>query len=100
MTKSEVKREFLAWTEGRPFISLPEICKAMHIGRDRARSIVSGLNYFSSGRRKDFLVDDVARRIAEEAKTLGGDRSRAIEIPEEVVDVIEKPENTKGACDE
>ena len=100
MTKSEVKKEFLEWNGGRPFISLSEICKAMHIGKDRARAIVSGLSYFSSGRRKDFLVEDVARRIAEEARPLGGDRTRTIGIPEEVIANIEQPEDTEGVCNE
>ena len=100
MTKSKVKKELLTCTKGRPFISLSEICRVMHVGKDRAHTIVAGLSYFSTGRRKDFLVEDVARRIAEEAKPIGGERTRTIEIPREVIANFEQREDTEGVCNE
>ena len=96
MTKTQVKKELLDWTGGRPFISLTELCGAMHIGKDRARTIVSGLSYFSTGRRKDFLVEDVAKRISERATPLEGDMTRTVGIPISTITKIEQKEEGGG----
>ena len=64
MTKVDVKKELMRFNEGRPFISLTDIARAMHIGRDSARSWVDGLEYIQQGRRKDYLIEDVAERLA------------------------------------
>jgi hypothetical protein len=64
MTKQQIKEELLQCTKGRPFISLTEIRKAMHVGKDGASSMVRGLYYIRNGNRKDYLVEDLAERLA------------------------------------
>ena len=65
MTKSAIKKELLEWNKGRPFISITEIASALKLGKDAARATVAGLEYVRHGQRKDYLVDDVAQRLAE-----------------------------------
>lgn len=65
MTKKQIKEELLQCTEGRPFISLTEIRKALHVGKDGACSMVRGLYYIRNGNRKDYLIEDLAERLAE-----------------------------------
>lgn len=65
MDKIQVKKELMRFCGDRPFISLTELRKAMHVGSDGASAIVSGLFYIKNGNRKDYLVDDVAERIVE-----------------------------------
>lgn len=100
MTTKQVKRELLEWNGRRPFISLTEICKAMHVGKDRARAIVTGLDYFRNGKRKDFLVEDVARRIAENATILNGDSARLCAVSGGAAENIEKHAGDEGCYEQ
>lgn len=65
MTKTDVKRDLLNYNNGRPFVSVTELASALHIGKDSARRWVEGLDYIRQGKRKDYLVEDVAARLAE-----------------------------------
>ena len=65
MNKKQIKEELMKFTEGRPFISLTEIRKAMHVGKDGASAMVRGLYYIKNGNRKDYLVEDLAERLCE-----------------------------------
>lgn len=80
MTKTQIKKELLAYTGRSPFISVSDLAKALHIGRDRARTIVTGLEYIPHGSRKDYLIDEVAQHIVSEARVMGGDSSRKVDI--------------------
>ena len=68
MTKSAIKKELLEWNKGRPFLSVTDIANALQIGRDAARKTVSGLDYVQHWQRKDYLVEDVAQRLADKRK--------------------------------
>lgn len=68
MKKSTVKEGLMMYTGKRPFISLTEIAKALHLGKDSTRDLVNGLAYVKNGKRKDYLVEDVATRIAERSQ--------------------------------
>lgn len=65
LTKTSVKKALMAWNNDRPFISVGELAKALHVGRDSARATVAGLGYIKHGHRKDYLVDAVAERLVE-----------------------------------
>ena len=65
LTKTAVKKALMAWNDERPFISISELAKALHVGRDSARATVAGLGYIKHGQRKDYLVDAVAERLVE-----------------------------------
>lgn len=74
ITKSSIKKELLAWNSKRSFIIVSELAEALHIGRDATRSFVIGLDYIQQGNRKDFLVDEVAERLASMKESGGGAR--------------------------
>lgn len=65
MTKSQIKADLMKYTEGRPFISITELRKVMHIGKDGASNMVSGLCFIKNGNRKDYLIEDIAERLCE-----------------------------------
>lgn len=65
MNKKQIKAELTTFCDGRPFISLTELRKAMHVGKDGARAMVKGLYYIPNGLRKDYLIEDIAERLAE-----------------------------------
>ena len=65
MKTSDVKKEMLRYNDGRPFISITELANMLHVGRDSARALVAGLPFIPQGRRKDYLVSDVAERLSE-----------------------------------
>lgn len=62
MKKQELVRDMKQETESS-FINVTEIAKYLHSGRDAARTLVAGLEYYSSGRCKRYYVGDVADRI-------------------------------------
>lgn len=68
LTKTEIKKALMTWNENRPFMSVSDISESMHIGRDSARNLVSGLPYIPNGRRKDYLVEDIAERLSERSQ--------------------------------
>lgn len=65
MNKKQIKADLTTFCDGRPFISLTELRKAMHVGKDGARAMVKGLYYIQNGQRKDFLIEDIAERLCE-----------------------------------
>lgn len=69
MEKTQIKDELMKYTGKRPFISQTELAKVLHIGKDSARELVNGLAYYVNGKRKDFLIDDVAERIYEKSQS-------------------------------
>ena len=69
MTKKQIKTELMRFNRDRPFISLTGIAQAMRVGKDSARSMVKGLPYIQNGNRKDYLIEDIANLLAEEAHT-------------------------------
>ena len=68
MTKTEIKKDLTKWNSGRPFISITDLARVLHIGRDKARRMVAGLEYYEQGNRKDYLIEDIAERISRERK--------------------------------
>lgn len=68
MDKKHIKEELMKHTDTRPFISQTELAKALHLGKDSTRTLVSGLAYLKNGKRKDYLIEDVAARLADRAQ--------------------------------
>lgn len=65
MNKTSIKRSILDYTGGAPFVSVSSLAKMLGVGRDSTRALLQGLPYIPQGRRKDYLVDDVAERLAD-----------------------------------
>lgn len=65
MTKSTIKAELLRWNEDRPFMSITDVSKALGCGADNARKMLQGLSYLKLGKRKAFLIDDIAAAFAD-----------------------------------
>ena len=64
MTKTEIKKEMLTYTDGAPFISIKDYARMMRIGKDAARAELSGIEYIVRGKRKDYLIEDIANKLA------------------------------------
>ena len=82
MTKTQVKKELLDFNSKKPFISITGIRKALGIGKDSARALVSGLSFIRHGNRKDYLVDDVATLLAEEVEPPSSAEQKTPEVSE------------------
>ena len=62
MTKQELTRTIESRV-GNSFPSLSDIARYLGVGRDSARELVKGLDYFNAGRAKKYYAGDVADRI-------------------------------------
>ena len=65
MTKTEIKNE-LVNAIGSPMASKADLEKALKVGRKKVDQICAGLDFMRAGRKKLFLISDVAARIAAE----------------------------------
>lgn len=61
MNRQEVIRDMKA--EIGSFPNLSQIAKYLGKGRDTARTLVAGLEYYEDGKAKQYFVNDVADRI-------------------------------------
>jgi hypothetical protein len=61
MNKQEIMRDMKK--DYGPFMTITDIAHYLRQGRDSARTLVSGLEYFNAGRAKKYFVGDVADRI-------------------------------------
>ena len=64
MTKTQVAAD-MRRTFGRSFITVGEFSKYARIGKDRAKNMLSGVEYIPQGRAKTYFVDDIAEAICE-----------------------------------
>ena len=64
MTSTEIKRQLMLRYK-KDFISLSEIGRALGMGADKTRDLMSGVDFLPSGREKRYLISDIADRIAE-----------------------------------
>ena len=65
MTVQNIERMLIKSVDGAVFINISQIARAIGIGRETAAVLVDGLEYFYTGRAKNYLVRDVAKRINE-----------------------------------
>ncbi|MBR2674316.1 MAG: hypothetical protein IKE52_02530 [Mogibacterium sp.] len=65
MTKQDLKRDIAQMT-GSSMPSISEIARYLGVGRDTARGLVDGLDYYSAGRAKKYFAGDVAERILQQ----------------------------------
>ena len=59
MTKTQIATD-MRRTFGRSFITIGEFSKYARIGKDRARSMLSEVEYIPQGRAKTYFVEDIA----------------------------------------
>lgn len=64
-TKTQIKKDLLSVNGNAVVMSISAIAKAMHMSRDSAAAILSGLPYDPRGKAKMYYVDDVATVLAE-----------------------------------
>ena len=62
MTKSELVKMLTA-RRGSDFMSLRDVCGALHIGNDKAHSLLDGLDFLELGNGRRYSVSDVADRL-------------------------------------
>jgi hypothetical protein len=65
MTKEMIKAELMVRTEGRPFMSVTNLRNTLGCGHSTAIAILDGLTYIKTGKRKSYLVDDIATVLAD-----------------------------------
>lgn len=65
MNRQELIRDMKK--ENGSFINITQLAKYMNVSRDKVRAeIVNGLDYYPSGRKKMYFVNDVADRILQQ----------------------------------
>lgn len=64
MNKSDIKRTLTQCVGGKAFITRGEIKAIMGWGNDRSMELVKGLDCITAGRTKQYLIDEVAAKIA------------------------------------
>ena len=62
MTKTELIKQLKA-ERNTPFMSLNDIAKALRIGKDRAKTLLSDCDYIDMGNSRRYLADDVANAL-------------------------------------
>lgn len=65
MTKQELKRDITQVT-GNSMPTISDIARYLGVGRDTARELVDGLDYYNAGRAKKYFAGDVADRILQQ----------------------------------
>lgn len=64
MTKGDVVKDIKK--EYGSFVNLSNVAEYLRCGRDSARALVDGLDYYNSGRAKLYFAGDVADRIMQQ----------------------------------
>lgn len=64
MNKTAIKKLFMAENKGCSFVTQGDIKRVMGWGNDRTIGLVRELDYISAGRTKQYMVDEVAAKIA------------------------------------
>ena len=62
MTKTELINQLMAGRDA-PFMSLNDIAKALRIGKDKAKTILSDCDYIDMGNSRRYLAGDVANAL-------------------------------------
>jgi len=62
MNKTEIVKMLTA-RRGSDFMSLRDVCGALHIGNDKARAMLDGLDFLELGNGRRYTVSDVADRL-------------------------------------
>ena len=64
MTKTQIAAD-MRKTFGRSFITINEFSKHARMGKDRARNMLSKLDYIPQGRAKTYFVEDLAEILCD-----------------------------------
>ena len=67
MTKTELINQLMAG-RAAPFMSLNDIAKALRIGKDKAKTILSDCDYIDMGNSRRYLANDVAGALLEKKR--------------------------------
>ena len=67
MTKTEMINQ-LKVGRNAPFMTLNDIAKALRIGKDKAKTILSDCDYIDMGNSRRYLADDVAGALLEKKR--------------------------------
>ena len=62
MTKQELKRDITSFV-GNQMPTVTDVARYLGVGRDTARNLLDGLDYYNAGRAKKYFAGDVAERI-------------------------------------
>lgn len=65
MTKQELTRDIKS-SVGNSMPTLSDIARYLGVGRDAARELVDGLEYWEAGRAKKYFAGDIADRILQQ----------------------------------